>query len=67
MRAVTVSVALAVVGLAGAAAVLAGDEPRILGKEAPAIETKEWLNSDGRTAIADFKGELLFIELFSTD
>jgi hypothetical protein len=56
----------AVVLTAAASAVFAGGDASILGKEAPAITTAEFLNSDGRTQIADFKGEVLFIECFAT-
>lgn len=60
-------VALSLVVLAAGAAVLfAADDPKILGQDAPAITTKEFLNSDGRTNVADFKGEVLFIECFAT-
>jgi hypothetical protein len=63
MRAFTLS-SILVAG--AAAAVFAGDDPSILGKDAPSIDTKEFLNSDGRTQISDFKGEVLFIECFAT-
>lgn len=65
MRAIT----LALVGAfaaAGSVVVFAGDDPSILGKDAPPIDTKSFLQSDGRTAVADFKGEVLFIECFAT-
>lgn len=53
--------------LAGAVSVVfAGGDPSILGKDAPAISTSEFLQSDGRTQVADFKGEVLFIECFAT-
>ena len=59
------SVAAAVL-TAAASVVLAGDEPSLVGKDAPAISTADFLQSDGRTQIADFKGEVLFIECFAT-
>jgi len=65
MRAITL--ALVAVGFAaGAAGVFAADPPSMVGKDAPSIDTKEFLQSDGRTQVADFKGELLFIECFAT-
>jgi hypothetical protein len=66
MRAVISSVALAVLAIAGAAAVLAADDAKILGQDAPPISTKEFLNSDGRTSIADYKGEVVYLECFAT-
>jgi hypothetical protein len=53
-------------GAGAPGAVGAGPDPSILGKDAPSIDTKEFLNSDGRTQIADWKGEVLFIECFAT-
>jgi len=53
------------VGSLGAASVFAADA-KLLGKDAPALEVKEFLQCDGRTQVADFKGEVLFIECFAT-
>jgi hypothetical protein len=65
MRAVTL--ALVAIGVAaGAAGVFAAEDKSIVGQDAPAIETKEFLQSDGRTQVADFKGEVLYIECFAT-
>src|SRR5262245_61441443 len=44
----------------------AGDDPSLLGKDAPALQTRDFLQSDGRTAVADFKGEVLLVERFAT-
>ena len=52
------------VGLVSAAAAQEG--AALVGKDAPDIQTKEWINSDGRTAIADFKGEVVLIESWAT-
>ena len=57
---------VAVVAAAGASALFAADDAKLLGQDAPAITAKEFLNSDGRTNVADFKGEVLFVELFAT-
>ena len=43
-----------------------GEAAALVGKDAPPISTSEFLSSDGRTQIADFKGEVLFIECFAT-
>ena len=62
----TLGVAAMVVA-AGASFVFAGGtDPSILGQDAPAISTTEFLQSDGRTQIADFKGEVVFLECFAT-
>jgi hypothetical protein len=62
--------ALAALALAaGSAAVQASplEEPTsLVGKEAPEIQTKEWINGDGRTSIADFRGEVVLIEAWAT-
>jgi len=56
---------LLLTGAAGTAA--AQDDPQsIVGKDAPEISTKEWINSDGRTSIADYKGEVVLLEQFAT-
>ena len=51
--------------LAGAAPALAQDK-NLVGQDAPDISTKEWINSDGRTSIADFRGEVVLIESWAT-
>lgn len=56
----------AVVLAAGSLGFAKGEAAALVGKDAPAITTPEFLNSDGRTQIADFKGEVLFIECFAT-
>ena len=55
-------------GLLAAGVAIAGDEPKtgLVGQEAPELGTKEWINSDGRTSIADFKGEVVLIEQWKT-
>jgi hypothetical protein len=58
--------ALVAVCALGIGSVFAAEEKSIVGQDAPAIETKEFLQSDGRTQIADFKGEVLYIECFAT-
>jgi hypothetical protein len=66
MRALALTVVLGAAVIAAATGVFAADEPKILGQDAPAIDTKDFIQSDGRTAVADFKGEVLFIECFAT-
>ena len=51
--------------LAGASTALA-QEKSLVGENAPEIQTKEWINSDGRTAVGDYKGEVLLLEEFAT-
>ncbi len=69
MRAATFCLAaIAAGGVVGTSGVFAGDSPAaaLVGKDAPPIDTKDFLQSDGRTQISDFKGEVLFIECFAT-
>jgi hypothetical protein len=65
MRALVLTLALGAAAIAAMTNVFAADKS-ILGQDAPAISTKEFRNSDGRTSVADFKGEVLFIECFAT-
>lgn len=51
--------------LAGAAPALAQDA-NLVGRDAPELQTREWINSDGRSAISDFKGEVVLIEAWAT-
>lgn len=37
-----------------------------LGQDAPALQSGEWINGDGRTDLGDFKGELVFIEFWQS-
>ncbi len=64
MRAIMLS--LLAVGALSIGSAFAEDEKSLVGQDAPAIDTKEFLQSDGRTQVADFKGEVLFIECFAT-
>jgi len=51
---------------ASRAAVAEDGAPSLVGQKAPEIQTKEWLNSDGRTRIADYAGEVVLVESFAT-
>jgi hypothetical protein len=51
---------------AGAAAVAQEQSKSHVGKEPPELQTKEWINSDGRTTLADFRGEVVLIEGWKT-
>jgi hypothetical protein len=51
--------------LAGAVPALAQDK-NLVGEDAPELQTREWINSDGRTQISDFKGEVVLIEAWAT-
>jgi hypothetical protein len=66
MRAVLLTLVLGAAVFAGASGVLAGNDPSILSQEAPAITTQEFLQCDGRTQMADYKGEVVFLEIFAT-
>jgi hypothetical protein len=58
---------LVLAGAAGAMAQSASQEKEgIVGKDAPDLLTREWINSDGRTSIADFKGEVVLVENWKT-
>ena len=66
MRAVTLAFVTAGVVAAASVVYAKGEAAALVGKDAPEITTSEFLLSDGRTRIADFKGEVLFIECFAT-
>lgn len=66
MRAIALAAILGSALLVATSGVFAAGDKSILGQDAPAIDTKEFIQSDGRTAVADFKGEVLFIECFAT-
>jgi len=53
--------------LLGGTAALALDEggPNV-GKDAPEIQTPDWINGDGRTTLADYKGEVVLVEAWKT-
>jgi len=50
---------------AGTTVALAGGES-IVGQDAPELQTREWINSDGRTTLADMKGEVVVVEGWKT-
>lgn len=52
--------------LLGAAAVAQEGGVSSPGGTTPEIQIKEWINSDGRTSLADFRGELVLIESWKT-
>lgn len=53
--------------LASASQAVAQDgAPSLVGQKAPELQTREWLNSDGRTRIADYAGEVVLVEAFAT-
>ena len=53
-------------GLLMLAGVAAAQDTNLVGKDAPDIQTKEWINSDGRTTLADMKGEVVIVEGWKT-
>jgi thiol-disulfide isomerase/thioredoxin len=44
----------------------AAQEASLVGQAAPELTTKEFLGSDGRTRVADYKGQVLLVEKFAT-
>jgi len=38
----------------------------LVGKEAPEISVKEWINGDGRTSLKDFRGEVVLLEFWQS-
>jgi hypothetical protein len=42
-----------------------GSGPNV-GKDAPELQTKEWINSEGLTALADMKGQVVLIASWKT-
>jgi len=52
--------------LAASASVFALGGDSNVGKEAPELQTKEWINSDGRTTLADLRGEVVLVEGWKT-
>ena len=61
---------LVVAGIATAltlgSAVNAGTGKKLVGQEAPAINVQSWLNGDGRTEVADYRGEVVLLEFWKT-
>ena len=37
-----------------------------VGKLAPDIQINDWIGGDGRTSLADFRGEVVFLEFWGT-
>ncbi len=58
--------AAGLLALLGSAANAQDGGSSLVGREAPEISTPEWMNGDGRTAIADFRGEVVLIEAWAT-
>ena len=65
MRRATMAAALVFLLGGTAALALDGGGPNV-GKDAPELQTKEWINSDGRTTLADMKGEVVLVEGWKT-
>ncbi len=38
----------------------------LVGKPAPEITTPDWIRSDGRTRLAEFRGEVVLLESWAT-
>jgi hypothetical protein len=36
------------------------------GQEAPDIQVNEWVNGDGRNSLADFRGEVVYLEFWKS-
>ena len=52
--------------VAGTAAIAGVGDGPLVGKDAPELQTREWINSDGRTNLASMKGEVVLIEGWKT-
>jgi hypothetical protein len=59
-------VAAALLALLGGAA-SAFDEPSSSPQSAGDIQAQAWINSDGRKSLADFRGEVVLVDIWSTD
>jgi thiol-disulfide isomerase/thioredoxin len=57
--------ACVVLGLLVAAPASAG-EGSLVGSPAPEIKTSEWFHGDGRTTLADFRGQVVLLEFWAT-
>ena len=44
----------------------AAPKTAVKGQAAPDIEVGDWINGDGRTSLADFRGEVVFLEFWAT-
>jgi thiol-disulfide isomerase/thioredoxin len=49
-----------------AAAVQAVGDAALTGRPAPEIQATDWIHGDGRTTLADFKGEVVLLEFWKT-
>lgn len=60
-------VAIGLMALAGSSA-MAGDDATgpDVGKDAPEFQVKGWINSDGLTALADMKGQVVLVASWKT-
>lgn len=66
MKSNAMSTILALCGIVGASFALTPSETSLVGQDAPPLTTTEFLQSKGRTSVADFKGEVLLVECFAT-
>ena len=57
---------LALLALAVPAVSAEDDKQPNVGKEPPELQTREWINSDGRTTFADLKGEVVLVAAWKT-
>jgi hypothetical protein len=44
----------------------AGEQPSLVGRPAPEIQATDWIHGDGRTSLADFRGEVVLLEFWKT-
>jgi thiol-disulfide isomerase/thioredoxin len=49
-----------------AAAALAAADGSLVGKPAPEIQVREWVHGDGRSTLADFRGDVVLLEFWKT-
>jgi hypothetical protein len=58
--------ALGLLALAGPAVSANEDQQPNVGKDAPELSTREWINGDGRGSFADLKGEVVVVAAWKT-
>jgi hypothetical protein len=58
--------AVGLLGLAGSTVSAGEDMQPNVGKDAPELQTREWINSDGRNSLADLKGEVVVVAAWKT-
>ena len=58
--------AMSALALASVGAAAGGDMQPNVGKDAPEMQTREWINSDGQNTFADLKGQVVLVAQWKT-